>query len=278
MGGHVLNILSISRGNLSEYMHLLSSDEYFGIDEDRLTCFAAVDDSSDVAGLLIVQIFPEYIRLERLTVFPEYREKNVAAQLLEIIKERPEDARLPIYAFLEDEKELESVLEDSGFEKEDSDYCFVTGNLKDIVETNVRKVLNEPGAKDIKAFCLDKIPEYLVRKFVLKSAHDELLQFPDKTIDFERFSDGSIVCLKNKEIKAALLMEENEDFTQFTWMHGDDNIAVYICVALAKSELESEYGPEYKIRCLCRKEAEEQAYKGIFTKCEKTNIDVYKLA
>ena len=46
-------------------------------------------------------------------------------------------------------------------------------------------------------------------------------------------------------------------------------------VNAAKKELGEEYGPDHRIRCLCREESMEQRYKNLFTEYERKTINMF---
>ena len=275
-----MGITVISEDNLHEYMQILTSDEIFGINEDTLTSFVISDDEkNEPAGVLTVQIFPEFIRLERIFILPEFRHRGYAARLLDIIKDRPGDARLPIRAFPEEKGELSGLLEASGFTERDSSYCVLSAYIKDWIDIGqkILKKIPDDIKNQIMICHLDQVPEQMVREFVLRSPHDELMQFPDKTINMGRFSDLSTFSIVNDSIKAAALIEENEDYTQFTWCYGDGRYAMLANMFMVRKELEKEYGSGYRIRCLCPSERTADGYKKMFSACDIKKIYIYQL-
>ncbi len=261
-------------------MSIITADEIFGISEGRVTSFAVTDDESRApAGIMSVRILPEYIRLERIYILPEFRRRGYASGLLEIIKDRPEAAWLPINAFLEDgeNEDVRELLEASGFTGRESGFSVITGHLKDLIDTDSRleNAVPEAVRRKVKLYRLNMVPKHMIRNFINASPHDELLQFPDKASDLERFSDISMICLMGNTVRAASMIEEAEEHTQFTWCYGDEPIAVLACINAAKKELGEEYGPDHRIRCLCREESMEQRYKNLFTEYERKTINMF---
>ena len=122
------------------------------------------------------------------------------------------------------------------------------------------------------------MPKQKLRQFILNSPHDELYLFPDKTLDLDRFSDGSIICEKDGQIEAVSLIEETDDYTQFTWTYGKDSLAILICMAAAREDLQAEYGPDYQIRCVCWDETTLKIYQKSFANYELKQIKMYKFA
>lgn len=274
-----MGVTIISEENISEYMQILTSDEIFGINEDRLTSFVISDDEKDeIAGVMTVQIFPEYIRLERIFILPEFRHRGYASRLLEIIKDRPGDARLPIRAFPEDKGDVSGLLESSGFTEKENRYCVLSAYLKDWIDIGqkILRKMPEDIKKKIMIYNLDQVPEQLIREFVLRSPHDEILQFPDRMTDVERFSDVSMISMMDNTIKAASLVEETEDYTQFTWCYGEDRYAMLANMFMVRKEMGSEYSPDYRIRCVCSNEHTAEGYKKMFSACDIKKIYMYQ--
>lgn len=277
-----LKITIITPENVQDYMNILTSYEFFGINDGSLSCFTVSDgEGSEPSGIMSVQIFPEFIKLERIDIFPEYKDKGYAEALLDFIKQRPEDAFLPIRAFFEDTEDtgyVRSLLESNGFIKKDTGFSVISGYLKDFINDDLKEKVKIPNdvLKKYKLTRLDDMPEKILRSYILKSPHDELLQFPDKTMDLGRFSDGSPFCMHDDKIKSAVLIEETEDYSQFTWTCGDDRIAVLICLEVARIDFMNEYGPMYTVRCLCHDRSMEEAYNKLFSECRRSEIKMYE--
>ncbi|MCR5487149.1 MAG: GNAT family N-acetyltransferase [Lachnospiraceae bacterium] len=272
-----MQVRIISKTDIHEYSRLLTADEIFGIEDGRFTSFAAFGkEREEPAGILTVQILPEYIRLERIFVRPEFRRMGFASGLLRVIKDRPGDARLPIRAFLEEEEDVLALLKARGFEEKKNGYSVITGRIRDWIdlEPRIKELITADIRKTMKASWLDQWQEDALRDFILNSPHDELLQFPDKTMDLGRFSEASVICRVGDAIKAALLMEEREDDTQLTWCYGEEMAAIYVCLSLARLELEKEYGPDGLIRCLSTADPMEKAYKKLFAEYDRTAVKI----
>ena len=131
----MLNVLteSINSENITRYMELLSNAEIFGISEGRLCAFGAFDEKTDnILGVLVTEIFPEYIRIEKLYTVPEYRNKGVAKKLLCIIIEPIVTKKIPIFIYTTDSIDV-SYIQSKGFKKTDDDYCYIEGRLGDLL-------------------------------------------------------------------------------------------------------------------------------------------------
>lgn len=266
--------------NILDYWSILSSDEVFGINDNSLNCFVISDDDGNIAGKMTARIFPEYIRLNSLFIYPEYRRKGFATALLDFLKVRPEDAYLPIRVFLEDEEDIRALLEKNGFTEEKCDYNIITLSLGDFPDPDVliKRKFTDSAISKFKLSRLDHVPKPKLQNFILNSPHDEVLLFPDKTLDLERFSDGSIICSKGDQIEAVSLIEETDEYTQFTWTYGKDTLAILLCMVAARKDLQAEYGPDYQIRCLSWDEVSLKIYQKSFSKCELKKIKMYRFA
>ncbi len=275
-----MKITIVTHENILDYWSILSSDDIFGINDDRLNCFVVSDEDGNPAGTMTVQVLPEYIRLEKLFIFPEFRHKGYATALLNFIKNRPKEAFLPIRAFLEDEEDIRGLLESSGFAEEKCDYNIISLFLKDFPDPNglIKRKFPDESLGKYRISRMDHVQRQKLQHFILSSPHDELFLFPDKTLDLDRFSDGSIICEKGDLIEAVSLIEETDEYSQFTWTYGKDTLAILLCMAAARKDLEAEYGPDYQIRCLCWDETVVKIYEKSFANYELKQIKMYKFA
>ena len=272
-----MKISIVTQENILEYWSMPSSDEVFGINDNRLNCFVIFDEDGKPAGKMTARILPEYIRLESLFIFPEFRHRGFATAFLDLLKKRPKDAFLPIHAFLEDEEDIRALLEKTGFTEEKSNYNIITLSLKDFPDPNnlIQRKFPKEALGQFNMLRMDHVPEQKLREFILNSPHDEMLLFPDKTLELDRFSDGSIICEKGDKIEAVSLIEETDEYSQFTWTYGKDSLAILMCMTAARKDLEAEYGPDYQIRCLCWDESVQQIYRKSFSDYELKQIKMY---
>ncbi|MBO6148964.1 MAG: GNAT family N-acetyltransferase [Lachnospiraceae bacterium] len=268
-----MKIVIINSENLSGYMRLLTYDEVFGVIDGELTCFAILsEDGKEAAGVMTVHIFPEYVRIERIFIYPPFRHRRLASKLLEIIEDRPKDLRLPIIFFSDGGADVSGLFKAAGFYEESCPYSVVYGELGDMAELQVPDKLKQRS----RISSISRIPEGLLGEYIRKAPHDELIQFPDIKPNIGRFSDASMACLENGEIKAALLMEDFETHTRITWAHGEQSIFLFVCMAMVKRELEPEYGKEYRIECLCSEEGMEKAYSKLFLHSGLRRMRMYR--
>ena len=274
-----MDTMMITSENMSDYRELLSYDEAFGIIDGKMTCFVALSEEEDdeydyepePVGLMTAQIFHDFIKLKNIFVDPEYRRKKYASNLLKIIKKRPKNYKLPIAAFFEEDPETAAFFKKSGFKKQDYHYSVVEGKLGDMNELSpMNKLKNE-----YKLLTIDQLNKGTLEQYITKAPHEELIQFYDDLLDIDRFTDTSLVCMKNGTIQAVVLLEDFEDHTQISWMHGKDQLAIYLSLSMVKKVLELEYDPDYTIKCLCANDTAQKTYSKLFSKCEVKNIQMY---
>lgn len=265
-----MKVTMITPKDLGDFSGLLEPDEAFGIVDGTLTCFAALTDEGKAAGILSVEILHDFIRLKRIFVLPKYRRQKYGSNLIEIIKERPEDAMLPINVSLEEDRETGAFLLSAGFTEQPCSYSFVLGLLG-----NMAKLSADKYRTGFKLATIDQLKEGLLASYIQKHPHEELTWFQDGFINMERFSESSIVCLRNKAIEAVVLMEDFEDHTLLSWMHGNDQKALYLALSMVRGVLETEYGKDYRIKCLCAGENAQKAYSRLFSEYEIKRIQMF---
>ena len=234
----MLNVLteSINSENITRYMELLSNAEIFGISEGRLCAFGAFDEKTDnILGVLVTEIFPEYIRIEKLYTVPEYRNKGVAKKLLCIIIEPIVTKKIPIFIYTTDSIDV-SYIQSKGFKKTDDDYCYIEGRLG-----------------DLKDFSL-----------------------PSK--DSNRFSDGSLVCIKDGKIEAVMLTEEQDERIDVTYIHSTDGRYILDLFSVLKRMYMEEYTPQTTIRFLICNNKGREGIEKILAGSKMRPLSVYRLA
>ena len=268
-----VTIKLITPENIVEFIQLLTPEDIFGINDGILTSFAACIGEEEIpASIVSAHIYPEHITVKRLFTLPEYRRRHLATDLMDVIKSRPEEAKLPIYVFHTGNEELDAFLKDASFHEEDSKFCFVSGTFGDLVD------LPAPAevSNDIKIKSIMAVPREAVADFIYRSPYDELIQFPDRATELPLFSDASILSIQGKEVKAALLIEESDEDIQITWAYGPDSKQLYNCFYYMKKVLSSDFGTETVIRCLCTGEKTKTSYSKLFTRHEEIKIHTYR--
>ena len=263
----------ITQENISKYLKLLSNDEVFGLEDGRFSAFGATEDDTDTAcGVLVAHILPEFIRIVKLFTLPEYRRRGIATTLLEKATDLPEELAMPFYVISAGEQDF-AFLEKNGFQATDDRYFFLSGWLEDLED------LPKPSKPILgqKILPADHIPYESLSDYVLKSSHDEILQFPEKELDMARFSDGSLVCTQNNDISAVVLMEEMDEYIQISWIHCKDSRSLYSIFSVMKKALKTEYDPEAELRFLLCNEKGEDAIDKLFRYRDRIPVKVYKL-
>ena len=262
----------ISRENLSRYLQLLTNDEIFDMDTGRISCFGVYDEESDAAmGLIAAQILPRHIVIERIYTVPEYRNKGVATALLELITDVPENMRMTFYLFTAEEDADTEFLKNRGFVSANSKYSYVCGNLGDMVDLKVPDSLR----KDCEVNTLDLVSDKQIREFVFEGAYDTFLQFPEMELDRNRYSEGSLVCLRDGRVEGLMTLEELDAFIRIGYFNCKDARTAYLLFSEMKDLLLEEYGAQAKVRFLAI-EGEENKIGNYFSKSEERPIRVYK--
>lgn len=277
----------LTRSDLSNFMPLMTNEEIFGLDLGRHTCFGAYDEENDIAaGILTADVYPEFIRIRRLYVRGDYRRQGIATDLLSLVCDLPSELKLPVRFYTvetevnqknetEDDREerltREKFLSDSHFEKEEIALSCVSSTLNEMTTISANKL---PHLQ----LCVGaQIPEGLLSQYVLNLPHDTIVQFPEEFVDMERFSEGSIVCLKNGKICGAVLLEELEHTLQIPWFYADDPATASFLFIKMRGFLLSEYGKGTKIRFVFGREMDESVPRNMFRKCDTQAVELYQL-
>ncbi len=271
----MLNVLteSINSENITRYMELLSNAEIFGISEERLCAFGAFDEKTDnILGVLVTEIFPEYIRIEKLYTVPEYRNKGVAKKLLCIIIEPIVTKKIPIFIYTTDSIDV-SYIQSKGFKKTDDDYCYIEGRLGDLKDFSLPS-----KEKSIVFDTIDRVSVKDLDRFVFKNPHDDLIQFPEGLVDSNRFSDGSLVCIKDGKIEAVMLTEEQDERIDVTYIHSTDGRYILDLFSVLKRMYMEEYTPQTTIRFLICNNKGREGMEKILAGSKMRPLSVYRLA
>ena len=271
----MLNVLteSINSGNITRYMHLFSNVEIFGINDDRFSAFGAFDEITDKpTGVLVTEIFPEYIRIEKLYTVPEYRNNGVAEKLLNIIRKTVKTSKMPILIYTTESFDV-SYIQSKGFKKTDDNYCYIEGRLEDL------KDIKLPSKKKSIVFdTIDRVSTKDLDRFVFRNPYDKLIQFPEGLIDTNRFSDGSLVCKKDGKIEAVMLIEEQDDRIDVTYIYGTDSRYILNLFSILKRMLMEEYTPQTLIRFLICNNIGREGIEKILAESKERPLNVYRLA
>ncbi len=263
----------ITRENLSRYISMLSNDEIFDNESERLSCFGGYDEKSgEGMGVIAVKILPDYIRIEKVFTVEKFRKTGVATELLSIVSDLPEEVKMPFF-IITDQTDIDfAFLKGRGFSETESAYKFIYAKLSDMREITVPDSIKD----GLRIVTLSHVPENELLNYVSHAEADNFLQFPEIPIDLSRFSEGSLICLKDNSICAMMLIEESDEAIQITFMHCLDPKALYGIFALIKPALLLEYSGESTVRFLVCNKNSEDVGKGLFDSYTEKGIKLLK--
>ena len=262
----------ITEGTLPKYMGLLTNEDFFGIIGGRYTGFGVTDEATDeVLGILSAQVLPKYIHIKNCFVSPDHRGKGVGKSLIKAVTDVPKDIDLPFIFYGTDEEINREFLEAEGFKKTPDTYSYIESKL-----VNMKALTLPHIASDISVFPAEQVSGRLIGDFVFSSKKDTFLQFPEGVYDANRFSDGSIVCMKNKQIVALILIEEKDDHILIPYMYGDDLEAVFLGLSVFKKKFLEDYANGEKIRFLICRDNEKEVAAEILSNYSEKKIYIYE--
>ena len=262
----------ITENKLAKYMTCLTNDEVFGMMNDRITCFGAFDESTgEAVGVLSAEILPDYIHIIRCFILPNHEDSGAGEMLLSKATNVSADVEFPFLFYDTEDKINEPLLEAAGFKKRFKKYSYITGRL-----SNLKDVPLPPIDKDIEVLPADMVSQRLISDYVYNSKKDTVLQIPEMIYDPNRFSDGSIVCVKNKRVVALILMEEKDDSITIPYMYGDDLTYIYYGFSVLRERLLEEYTPSEEIRFLICKENEKEVVEELMSHSKEKRIKIYE--
>lgn len=250
------------------YMPHMTNEEIYGCISGRLTMLGIREEEQDQpAGFCIVEILPEYIRLHRFYVHEPKKQKAVMLRLLNVIKDMPERDRLPVYAFdIRFGKDARAF----GFVECDSKYFYETAVLADMRTLPLRK---EPG---MGVYFAENIPKNELLTELRRIDTDHFFQFPYANFDSENLG-GSLVCLRNKEITACILLEENDKFIKIPGIYGKDTISLDVCFSVLKSLLKENYAADTRITFLTTSKNRKWDLNRYFKRIRKVPVRLLRL-
>ncbi len=264
---------AITRENLSRYISMLSNDEFFDIESGRLSGFGACDEKSgDGMGVLAAEILPDHIRIVKLFTAEKFRKKGVATKLINMVCDLPDELKMPFYIITDRMDADFKFLKEKGFVETESPYKYIYSKLSDM-----RDITAPDNVKDgLKIVPINQVSEQVLSYYISNAEPDKFLRFPEIPIDFDRFSEGSLVCIKDKSICAMLLIEEPDEAIEISFIHCIDPKALYSILALIKPALLLEYSEETNVRILVCNKNEESVGKGLLNNCVEKEIKILK--
>ncbi len=268
-----MQIEMVTEKRLSAYMQLMTADEFYAISDGRLTCMGVYDETADkAAGVITLKVLPDYIRIVRIYTEPSYRCKGVASTLLDIATDFSDNKHPDFYFILSDEEADTDFLARRGFVKEPEQYGFITGRICDMA----RFMPADETDSDFSVTNADDVDVDSLFRFVFGMDHDSFLQFPEGYLDMDRFSDGSIICQGAGGIKAAMMIEEMEEYIQVTWSGASEERFLGPLFATLHKEYMIEYGLNEQIRLLTCNPKEKEMLSKVFERYEELPISIYK--
>ena len=261
----------ITGQSIARYMQILTNEEIFGFNDNRFTLIGAYDEEKDrPAGVAVAHILPKYIRLERMFTDPEYRLQGVSEELLSIMTDLPTENKMPIYVYGDESEVNEEYLTKMGFKGVDNGYSYIIGTPDHLVDIKVPQ--KKPNIKVLPA---EKVAPEKLENYIFSSRRDEFIQFPEGYLDMNRFSDASLVCMKDDKIDAVVMMEELTDCVQVTYVYGNSNQTLLYNMALIKKLLLDEFDGSMKLKFLICDGVGGDAIKRIFDKSEESDLKLF---
>lgn len=236
----------ITEDSIGKYIKVLKNEEIFGILNGRFSCVGACDEQTGLPqGILSAEIHMEYIQVRRVYVLPGYQEEDVAAELLEIITDLPEELKQPILYYEVEDLVDESLLSRYGFTEVKCGCSLIEGDLEHYKEIKAPPMNFSIGT-------LDQASPDMVRAFILASDYDKFLQIPDGYPDATRFSDGSLVIMAHGKVIGVILLEEMDDVIRVPYIHAKSNVELLYALHVLRKVLLSEYSLKARVQFLMR--------------------------
>lgn len=263
----------IQSEDVKKYLGLLNNSEIMGMENDRYTCFGAFDDENDESmGVLVAEILEECLRIERIYVVPEHRRKGVAKTLLNIVTDLPEELKETVVAYGVEEELNREFLTAMNFHEKVNEYTYLEGSL-----INYQKLPLPAKGSEYTVLPIEKVAENAMKNFMLKTKRENDSKMSDLFIENNELSDGSVVCMKNNQIAAVIILEETDENIMFPLIYGKDNKAIFYCFSVIREELIEEYGLNASIRFLLNKGKGREALEKIVYDTVEKNILFYEL-
>ncbi len=267
-----MNIEIISDASLTRYLDFLTNEEVFAIRDGRFTGFGAFDPAQNrAAGALVALVLQEHILIKRFFAAPEYDEEEITQELLDAVCNLPDDLKMPLLVYGTEEELNENLLKKLGFDAEESDYSYMEGTLGHFRRFPLAP---ERGIYDLRP--LEEVPPRIVLSLAMKKRKNMSDWMRDEFPDVLWFSEASPICFKEKQIAAALLIEEDDPCITVQMMFGDDNRAIFYCFSALRDVLAGEFAAEERVRFLLYKQEGKEAISELITDAEEKKIRIYK--
>ena len=262
----------ITELNIDTYLPFLSAVEYYGLSEGNLTALG-VSGEGEPEGILIFEIMPEFIRINRLATSTDGRKARQDAEILiKMLTEKSDEFGLPVYYFSYDFNKNIKLLIQSGFKEEESRYSYISGKVKDMAEIPAP----DRSAGDVRIITLASVDEETIRNFILSTPHDTLLQFAGTGADTGDLSEASLLCVNAGGIAAALFLREKDDFLEVSWTFSENESFLKQALGKLKKQLVREEGEDYELRFLSCMEEDEERFGKYFNKSDLIKLHIMK--
>lgn len=262
-----MQVKVVDADDIGIYMPYMTNEEIHGCFGGRFIVMGCCEESSDQpVGFCVLEILPAYIQIHRIFADEGENRETIIRRLLEKIKDMPEGDRLPIYVFGGQSGEKMKKL---GFENCDNQYYYEIANLSDMKKFHVKKI---PGMSVVFA---EEVPEKLLEE-LHRTATDHFFQFPYVELDLENFG-GSLVCQRDGEITAYLLLEENDKFVRIRKVYGKDRESLDACFFVLKNTLAENYPPDVLLVFFSAPKSGHWARGHYFRNMKKIPIQIMKL-
>ncbi len=257
----------VTADDIDVYMPYMSSEEIYGCFSGRFIVMGASEESPDQpAGFCVLEILPEYIQIHRIFVNAGEDGKLVFTQLLEKIKDMPGEDKLPIYILGSHMGEKIKAL---GFVADDRRLYYEITRLSDMKAIPFKK---RSGMKVVFA---EDLSEKLSEK-LQHADRDRFFQFPYDDFDPEIFG-ASLACLKDGEITAYLLVEENDKFVTIRKIYAADRESLDACFCALKLSTSENYPPDVQLVFLSTPRSGNWDLERYFDHIQKVPIQIMKL-
>lgn len=228
----------VKEDNLSQYMPSMMNEEIFGCINGRYTLIGIRDDDQpSPAGLCVVEILPEYIRLHRVYVDINQDKKAVLSLILEILRSMIADSGLPVYTFA---TRANAYMKKLGFVEENCDYTYKIGMLSDIKNFPLQKKTG------MRIFEAEDVPKEELMPYIYHIGTDAFVQFPYSDFDMNVFS-SSLVCKTQDVITGLVLIEECDLYIKIPKIYFKNLESLDACFFVLRKMLINDYSSNKQI-------------------------------
>ncbi len=210
----------ITNEELPGYMPYMTNEEIYSCFSGRFSMIGIWENGRECPnGFCIVEILPEYMMLHHFEILDRAQALTVALELLKVCRDVPSQQALPVYA---KDRLVVAHGRELGFEPCEEKYFYEVARICDMNEITVKKV---PGLNLRRA---EDLPEEELLDAIFKNGADPFFQFPYAEFDKQQLGN-SLFAIKDQEIRAYVLLEENERFLRILDVYGADRDSLDAC-------------------------------------------------